>query len=281
MVSATTSTRGVITSRTTVSRRSSRASMMNCSWASAPPSTGSPALGPAGGPVRVATAGPASRRSLGLVFVATEHGQRGDPVCSGWGRQAPAAVGAATTDKRRVGLVVVGAAGEQGGHGPADADRVERLHQPALGAGPPGQEDVGPTVEQHEDRHVVELAVGGLEMELEGGRPCPPCCPSACRRRPGRAWTRPRGPSTSGPERASTMVVSGLPAVAAISARTVGASLATRMVGTIQRLAPRDRAPRGPTGRRIRPCGDRVRRRPGRRAGRPRWPARRGRGRRS
>ena len=37
---------------------------------------------------------------------------------------------------------------------------------------------------------------------------------------------------TSGPDRASTMVVSGLAAVAAISARTEGASLATRMVGT-------------------------------------------------
>ena len=99
MVSATTSTRGVMTSRTTVSRRSCRASMMNCSWASAPPSTGRP--GPSGPPVAWAGSrrrGPAARGSLGLVFVATEHGQRGDPVCSGWGRQAPEARGAATTD---------------------------------------------------------------------------------------------------------------------------------------------------------------------------------------
>jgi len=47
MVRATRSTRGVITSRTTVSRRSCRASMMNCSWASAPPSTGRPEPSPA------------------------------------------------------------------------------------------------------------------------------------------------------------------------------------------------------------------------------------------
>src|SRR5665213_699346 len=55
---------------------------------------------------------------------------------------------------------------------------------------------------------------------------------------------------TSGPDRASTISMPGEPAVAAISARTVGASLATRMVGTSERLAPP--GPRTPRGARLR-----------------------------
>ena len=45
--------------------------------------------------------------------------------------------------------------------------RVERLHEPALGARAPGQEDVGPPVEQHQDRDVGQVAVGLLEPQLE------------------------------------------------------------------------------------------------------------------
>ncbi len=64
-------------------------------------------------------------------------------------------------------VVGVGAVVEEGGHGPAEPQRVERLDQPALGARAPGQEDVGPAVEQHQHRDVVERVVGLLEAQLQ------------------------------------------------------------------------------------------------------------------
>ena len=56
---------------------------------------------------------------------------------------------------------------EQRVDGTPEAQRVERLDQPALGARPAGQEDVGPAVEQHEHRDVVRRVVGLLQPQLQ------------------------------------------------------------------------------------------------------------------
>ena len=68
---------------------------------------------------------------------------------------------------RLVGVVGVGAAVQQRGGGPPQPQRVERLDQPPFGARAAGQEDVGPAVEQHQDRDVVDVEVGLLEAELQ------------------------------------------------------------------------------------------------------------------
>ena len=48
-----------------------------------------------------------------------------------------------------------------------EPDRVQRLHDPALGTRALGQEDVGTPVEQHQHRYVGEVAVGLFQAELE------------------------------------------------------------------------------------------------------------------
>ena len=52
-------------------------------------------------------------------------------------------------------------------HGPPQTEGVERLDQPAFGARATGQEDVGASVQQHQDRDVVQGVVGLLQPQLE------------------------------------------------------------------------------------------------------------------
>ena len=78
-----------------------------------------------------------------------------------WG---PAPTSTGTGD---IGIVGVGPVVEEGVDGPPQAEGIERLDQPALGAGAPGQEDVGPAVQQHQHGDVVQGVVGLLQAELE------------------------------------------------------------------------------------------------------------------
>ncbi len=71
---------------------------------------------------------------------------------------------------------------DQRGRGLAQPDRVQRLHDPALGARALGQEDVGSPVEQHQHRHVRGGCRRTPPAGAPGTRPCPPCSPSGGRR---------------------------------------------------------------------------------------------------
>src|SRR4051812_27217871 len=56
------------------------------------------------------------------------------------------------------GVVVIRPAVEQRFDGPAQANRVERLQDPALDTGAAGEKDVGPPVQQRQHRSVLEPA---------------------------------------------------------------------------------------------------------------------------
>ena len=140
--------------------------MMNCSWASAPPSTGRPdgwaPVGP--GPRRL------DRRPGESSDWSSWRRNTDKAVTRSVGGRSRQASGRGGDDgKRCVGLVVVRSPVQEGGNRPTEPDGVERLDEPALGTRAAGQEHVGPPVQQHQDRHVAELAVGGLEVKLEGG----------------------------------------------------------------------------------------------------------------
>ena len=60
---------------------------------------------------------------------------------------------------------MVRAAADDGPHGPAQAQRIERLDDPALGAAAPGQVHVGDAVEEHQHRDVGQPATRRVEPQ--------------------------------------------------------------------------------------------------------------------
>ena len=125
--------------------------------------------------------------------------------------------------------------------GPAEPERVERLDQPALGARAPGQEDVGPAVEEHQHRDVVESAVGLLEPQLEADRHAAHVAHLQVHDdQVGPVW-RATSSRTAGPEATSTTSVSGPSTAAGSPSRTEG-----RVAG--HQTCARSRLPDGGAG---------------------------------
>src|SRR5579883_429735 len=158
MRSATTSTRGVITSRTSMSRSAVRACWISCSWDS-PPSL----RAGGGAPRSVRRANHGKRRrgrpgGGGWVFWAPPRAMRstsGRARRGGKGRAAP------DQDRDRlVRLVGEALAGEERRRGTPEPEGVEGLYHPPLGTRAAGEEDVGPPVEEHQHRHVPDGPVG-------------------------------------------------------------------------------------------------------------------------
>ncbi len=66
--------------------------------------------------------------------------------------------------------LVPGAAGEHGGRRLAQAEGVDRLDQPAVGVGAPGEEDIGVAVEQHDEGQPGEAVGAALEAQRQARR---------------------------------------------------------------------------------------------------------------
>jgi hypothetical protein len=66
--------------------------------------------------------------------------------------------------------VVIGLPIDQRLHGLADPDRVQGFDQPASNPRPLGQEDVGPPVEEEQDRHRCKTSGADLEGNVHGDR---------------------------------------------------------------------------------------------------------------
>ena len=68
-----------------------------------------------------------------------------------------------------VGVVLESTAAEDGVDGAGEAHGIERLHQPAVGVGVAGKEDVSTAVEEHEHGNVGKPSRTLLQAEVEAG----------------------------------------------------------------------------------------------------------------
>ena len=136
-------------------------------------------------------------RSVRLGVVSHRGRRRGAPTVTG--RQASSSNVAAV---------------EERAHRAAELRRLERLHAEALGARAPREEDVGPAVEEHEDRHAARIAVGLLVAQLRADRDARPSTP-ICRSRIARSTSSLIATATaSRPVAASMISTSGPSSVA-------------------------------------------------------------------
>lgn len=71
---------------------------------------------------------------------------------------------------RQIGFVEAGLARQQTHHGPVEAQGIEGLDHPPLGACPPGQEHVGTAIQEHEDRYMRGPAPTLLEAQIHADR---------------------------------------------------------------------------------------------------------------
>ena len=221
----TTSTRGVITSRTVVSRKSCKGGedepfLILACFLSASAASRARSWGRSSGE-------PSRSRNT---FTGDRSGAGPAAISAGLSR-----FGRGQHGHGLERLVVVRPAVDECGRGLAEPNRVQGLHDPALGPRPLGQKDVGSTIEEHEHRHRGEVAVGLLEAELEAdGHPSHVPHLEVDDDEVGLVLVDGGGHGVARVDLDDLGI--GIPTTATTSARTDGASLATTIVRTVVRL---------------------------------------------